>query len=360
MNYIYICNEVSLKNGWSSIAYYTIFEASKYNKVTVLTSENAVNLLIKNVDYFRILPDLNIKYTFLQLFYIYVNIFRLNFRNYDICHVLVEPYTHFSLFVNSKKKFISAVGTYILKSFNFYSIKNILNTVALYYCFDEVIAISKFSKLIFNNNFRFKKCNYVVTPGIEFNKNIFYKKKDLTFCIVGEIKKRKGVLFALKAFHLFLESYPNSKLIIAGAKDNSYAKECIEFVNNNHLSKRIDFRGHVENIASIYQESFCNILASQNLEYGDFEGFGMVHLEANSYGILTIGSLECGNECAIKPNYSGFLVKQNSYLTILEAMLTAASMYNSKSQFVFENCRQHALENLSSKKFNELAHIYDK
>ena len=41
-----------------------------------------------------------------------------------------------------------------------------------------------------------------------------------------------------------------------------------------------------------------------------FEGFGLVHLEANACGTMTIGTINSSNEDAI-PKGNGFLVEQN-------------------------------------------------
>ena len=60
-----------------------------------------------------------------------------------------------------------------------------------------------------------------------------------------------------------------------------------------------------------YQKAKINILPSQN-ENGHFEGFGLIHLEANACGTLSIGCRDSGNEDAIKNGY-GFLIPQKNH-----------------------------------------------
>ena len=53
----------------------------------------------------------------------------------------------------------------------------------------------------------------------------------------------------------------------------------------------------------------------------DFEGFGLVYLEAGACGRPAIGTFDCGAEDAIVNNVTGLLVPQNDIQKTAEAVL---------------------------------------
>ena len=59
------------------------------------------------------------------------------------------------------------------------------------------------------------------------------------------------------------------------------------------------------------------VVASRN-SGSSYEGFSLVHREANSYGVPSIGSLNSGNEDAIDDGNSGFLCHKTTYMPSLQ------------------------------------------
>lgn len=359
MNYLYICQEVSKKNGWATISYNTIKQAAKNNQVTVLTSLYANNIYIDNVIFLKILPDFNNKIKLIDFIAIHYRIYREMKSRYDIAHVLVEPYAYILFFINSDKKILTAVGTYIIKSFRLNSIKHIFNRIALIFLIKDIVAISEYSKKVFNSLFYFKKCNYVVTPGVESPISLRYSKKEKIFCILGELKSRKGILYVLEAFSTFIKTNMDSKLILAGDYSSKYGQNCYNYAVDNNLINNVIFMGHIDSVDTIYNKAFCNILASQNTIAGDFEGFGLVHLEANSFGIPTIGTKNNGNESAIIDGVTGLLAEQNSSVSILYAMNHMSKLYDDNSIEIFNVCRSYALKKSWENYFLNLKDIYN-
>jgi phosphatidylinositol alpha-1,6-mannosyltransferase len=62
------------------------------------------------------------------------------------------------------------------------------------------------------------------------------------------------------------------------------------------------------------------MLLSENQENGDVEGFGIVALEANYFGVPVIGSKGTGVEEAVKDGFSGKIVDASDPNQILEAI----------------------------------------
>ena len=91
-------------------------------------------------------------------------------------------------------------------------------------------------------------------------------------------------------------------------------KTLVNQLKKNGIKIRILSNISSQELAKNYQEAKVNVLPSQNFN-GNFEGFGLIHLEANACGTLTIGCQNTGNEDAIKEGY-GFLVPQENYIDL--------------------------------------------
>jgi len=69
-----------------------------------------------------------------------------------------------------------------------------------------------------------------------------------------------------------------------------------------------------------YRQADIFMLLSENQPNGDVEGFGIVALEANFFGLPVIGALHCGVEDAVDHGKSGFLVDGNDATDILRSV----------------------------------------
>jgi len=144
-----------------------------------------------------------------------------------------------------------------------------------------------------------------------------------TFLMVGEIKQRKGVKESILAFSQLVSHYPLARLEIVGKISNSnYVREIKALIKTLDLEDRIFLKGILseKELKQTYREALCLLAPSINHGY-HFEGFGIIHLEANSMGLPTIGSLNCGNEEVIKHGYNGFLVNQGDIVALKETMM---------------------------------------
>lgn len=147
-------------------------------------------------------------------------------------------------------------------------------------------------------------------------------KKEPAFCFVGHIKSRKGLLYAIQAVELLVEAFPSIKLYVIGGGDSEgYVAKCKQYIAEKQLWNQIIFLGALpqEDIKQYYQRCVANVLPSVN-EGDYFEGFGLIHLEANAAGNPTIGSRNCGNESAIIDGFNGFLCPQKDVAALADRM----------------------------------------
>jgi len=144
------------------------------------------------------------------------------------------------------------------------------------------------------------------------------------FLMVGHVKPRKGMLQAVEAMALVRRQRPDARLLMAGGlpKDDPYLEQVKDRIARLGLEEAVHFLGFVpqERLLELYSQVRGLVMPAQNLGTA-FEGFGLVHLEANALGVPSVGSLESGNEEAIRHGQNGFLVAQGDREGLAQAML---------------------------------------
>ena len=234
-----------------------------------------------------------------------------------------------------KKIIITAHGTYSVIPFyqkgaaGFF--KKILSKMVLKKA-DKIVSVSKYTAEQLNKIMPDLKTE-VVNWGIDINRfakpdlsngNYEYIEKLKPFILsVGAIKERKGFHISIKAFAKIKDKYPDLKYVIAGHFNDSddYKKKLDKIIADFGIAGRVLFFKNVsdEDITGFYKNSDFFILTPIN-EKHNFEGFGLVYLEAGACGKAVIGSRNCGAEDAVQNNITGILVSQNDVAGISNAM----------------------------------------
>lgn len=368
MKILFLCNNLEINSGWGVVNHYTVQSALKNgHQVTVLIEKNHTASIVH--PHLKVIPVLfkigeNTKSPF-DFFSQILKIGKmLKNENFDIVHVLVEPYLIFFAFLNHPLIFMSLIGTYsvsILKT----GIMKKAYTHALRKTV-KLFAISAYTKKYFLQNVICPEDKaQVVTLGVD--QSIFkpapgpVTKKELTFSFVGQIKERKGLIIVLQVIREIIKEYPELKLEIVGECSGEYFKNCLQYISDYRLESNIKFLGEIptEKIVELYNRSIGNILPSINTENGLFEGFGLIHLEANACGIPTIGSKDCGNESAIRDHFSGFLCEQNNLANIKSAMISIIEAFkNGHYEKYSNNAKIFAHENSWENYFKKIEANY--
>ena len=168
------------------------------------------------------------------------------------------------------------------------------------------------------------KCNLKnINPGV--NKSLFKSDKSIrkenNIVFVGNGKPRKGLNYLLKAC-LLVPSNLINKIYLVGNFRNIDNEIDLKLKALKKKKINISFLSNMpsKRLVEIYQNSKVNVLPSQEIE-DNFEGFGLVHLEANACGTLSIGCLNSGNTDAIKKGF-GYLVPQADYKILSKKIIT--------------------------------------
>ncbi len=111
---------------------------------------------------------------------------------------------------------------------------------------------------------------------------------------IGRLEKRKGALYAIKAFAELKVRKPNAELIIAG--DGPLRDSLENYVERSDI-KDVTFLGFISNEEKYYRLSTCSVFTSPAL-YG--ESFGIVLAEAMAFGTPIVAHRNEGYEWVLQ------------------------------------------------------------
>lgn len=140
-----------------------------------------------------------------------------------------------------------------------------------------------------------------------------YQFGNKIFLAVGRLSQEKNFGALLNAWSLIHHECSEWKLIIVGKGEleNDLKKQA-----ENLKLRNVEFAGHSNDIAKYYRNASCFVLSSK------YEGFPMVILEAQSFGVPVI-SFDCktGPKELIHNNKTGFLVQEGNVEDLAKKML---------------------------------------
>lgn len=205
----------------------------------------------------------------------------------------------------------------ILRKFTHYSIN----------AADTLVAVSNFTKDILPNWIKLKRKIHVIPNGIFLIENNCHENEihldgHPKLITVGHVSPRKGQHRVIKALPELVKLFPNIQYHIVGrpVSQNKLENLAIDLGVENH----IQFHGRIKNhndLSMYYKSADIFMLLSENQLDGDVEGFGIVALEANEFGLPVIGAKYCGVEDAVDDGNSGYLVDGNNVEEICNAVV---------------------------------------
>jgi len=291
------------KDGWSVVGC-NLVKSFKNCDIKVFSGEQ------KGVFKFgvtRLKSELYDRYKLLTVVFDVVNILLFMKKRPDLIHCNVEYYAPVALILSKIYNVpytITAHGTYgVLLPSKYKLYKKSFEWA------DTVIAVSNYTKSRMIEE-GIDSSFTVILNGVD--KSIFHpgpiqnKQKKILF--VGNLKPRKGFSCLLESLCQAYKINRDIELLVVGEIDRSSKQyfKMREYIEENDLN--VDFLGKVSesDLVTFYRTSMLNILPSKSEPF-HFEGFGLVHLEANACGTLTVGTSKSGNEDAIDKK-NGFLI----------------------------------------------------
>jgi glycosyltransferase involved in cell wall biosynthesis len=128
---------------------------------------------------------------------------------------------------------------------------------------------------------------------------------------VGALKPRKGQAECLRAVARLAAEYPGLQYDIAGPQTpGPYLEEIREIIRQGGLQQAVTLHGvqPVEALEALYRQASLFLLAPQEIDL-NFEGFGLVFLEAGAYGLPVAAVRSGGVSDAVLDGETGLLVE---------------------------------------------------
>lgn len=144
---------------------------------------------------------------------------------------------------------------------------------------------------------------------------------------VGALKSRKGYDIMIKAFKEMNKTIPNSIYLIIG--EGNWRGYLETLVDRLGLQSKVLFLGGKSGNELIKHYQICDVYAHTPVNINDnFEGFGIVYLEAGAAGKPVVGSDSGGVADAIINNDTGILVPERDIKATADALVKILSDKN--------------------------------
>jgi glycosyltransferase involved in cell wall biosynthesis len=371
MKILFLTNHLNGDDGWSRYSVDFISEIQNLgNKVLALTSRNSHQNKIKELSI--LLDPLKYLANPINSFLTAQKIKKI-IKDFspDIIHFIVEPYTSCLPFLDTKKAktFLTVHGTYSVISILF---ANFLKRKVSQWLSEKyfqklngIIAVSNYTKNYLLRYYpELKEKIEVITDGvnlerhkiIDLNKKPKNKIKKILF--VGAIKERKGILQAIEALKYYRDYFSDNFIYeIFGDYDlnDNYYQSLLKKIKEYNLENKIFFRGKIahRDLENYYFNADLFLMPSINVN-NNFEGFGLVFLEANTKGTPCIGSKNCGAQEAILDRKTGYIVDPFNPKEVAEKM----DLVLNKNSIRIEDCLNWAKQNDIKIKTKELIEFY--
>lgn len=239
-------------------------------------------------------------------------------QDVDIIHITVEPYAIAVPFLPKhlqQKVVLTIHGSYGIRPLKMW--QSALLAKSYVRAIPKFITVSQYTKQAVAKEIqdtRVEQRMTVITNGIRIPEILPEKEahEGKNILHVGGVKPIKGVLELIEGFALYANNHADCTLSIVGKlpANDVYKEKVQKRITELELTEKVHLRGMVseKELATAYARSDVFLLPNMT-EPNTFEGFGLVFLEANLYGIPCIGSAKSGSAEAIWNGKTGFLIE---------------------------------------------------
>ena len=152
--------------------------------------------------------------------------------------------------------------------------------------------------------------NITVVPHgviIKKLKKLPAKEKIKTVIFLGALTKDKGIEDALKAFS-YLAKLGNYNFWVIGKGGKEYERYLLNLAKELGIKSKIKFWGFVSEVKKFKLLARAHVLINPSVR----EGWGLVNIEANAFGVPVVAYNSAGLIDSVKDGISGLIVKKNN------------------------------------------------
>ena len=247
-------------------------------------------------------------------------------RGCDVIHCLVEPYASaVALAAGRRPYFVSLVGTYSLPSgrpwIERWTLRWALRRAR------GLPAISGYTRRQIERGAGVRNASVVplAVRSAEFQLQHPPSREPGLIVSVGECKPRKGFDLALEAFARLKSEGAADRYVVVGSADeqSSYVRRLRARVRELELDGSVTLTGTVSQDELVQWYHRARVVTMPYRRWGsDFEGFGLVLLEANACGTPVVSARDSGAEEPVIHNENGLLVPPNDAAALTDALRT--------------------------------------
>ncbi|AYL97254.1 glycosyltransferase family 4 protein [Mucilaginibacter celer] len=163
----------------------------------------------------------------------------------------------------------------------------------------------------------------IIPHGVNLPETDAYKKDHSTIKVLytGRLEYRKGTDVLLAAIPLVLKENPGILFELIGHDPNNQYQTWFEQDNEERILRQVIFRGRIasSDLADAYRN--CDIFVAPSR----YESFGIIFIEAMSYGKPVIGCEVGGVPDIIADNYNGLFADTADAQSLADRILTLAA-----------------------------------
>ena len=245
-------------------------------------------------------------------------------RGVDVVHCMIEPFAPVVAAASGQRPyFVSLVGTYALPSG-----RPRIEGMALRWALRRargLPAISRYTRERIEADTGVLQASEVplAVRADDFAQSNPPVREPGLIVSVGEPKPRKGYDVMLEAFATLRSEGVADRYVIVGPYNSSspYVQRLQARINALDLQGRVTFTGVVsqQELAEWYHRARLVVMPYRSWK-SDFEGFGLVLLEANACGTPVVSTRDCGAEEPVVHNMNGLLVAPDNASELLRAV----------------------------------------
>ncbi|MEO0288366.1 MAG: glycosyltransferase family 4 protein [candidate division WOR-3 bacterium] len=184
---------------------------------------------------------------------------------------------------------------------------------------DRIITISSYTESILKRITR--KEVFIISPrytGKRIEQKEYKQKDTITLISVAQFTPRKGIQYVLKSLDI-LKDKMDFRYYIVG--NGNYREKLEKFIKDFKLEKKVFIKTGLKNseVYKLYEESDIFVLPVF-YHKGDFEGFGIVYLEAGAFRLPIIATGSGGSKDILIDGFNCVLVKEKDYKDLAEVI----------------------------------------